>query len=174
MPPTASAPRRAFTIRRIRTRFLGLSLDQCIQAFFGGHALTAIVILTLITVFLFKEGFSFFGQNRDNLRIYRQSGMEYVDVLRELERDHTSLTRYLYDIRLRTLQQLTGAGGRSLAEANAALAELDAFAARFGDAVVPIRGFVSDYGEIAVSIKTRFIENQDFADMDPAPVAELR
>lgn len=164
MSSTTPEPKRTFSIRRVRTKILGLSLDQCIQAFFGGHALTAVIVLTLITVFLFKEGIDFFGQNRENLRIYRQSGMEYVDVLRELERDHTSLTRYLYDIRLRALQHLTGPGGRSLPEANAALADLDALVERFGDAVVPIRGFVSDYGEVAVGIKTRFIENQDFAE----------
>lgn len=162
VPPPANVP--AFAIHRRRTRILGLTLDQCIQTFFGGHALTAVIVLTLITVFLFKEGFEFFGQNRSNLEIYRQSGMEYVDVMREIERDHTSLTRYLFDIRMRAVRHLTGPGGRSVAEANAALAGFDAFAERFGDAAGPMRGFVSDYGEVAVGIKTRSIENQDFTE----------
>ena len=40
--------------------------EQAIKVFFGGNALVALVVLALITVFLFREGFGFFGQNLAN------------------------------------------------------------------------------------------------------------
>ncbi len=161
IPPPEPVP--SFKIHKARTKVFGLSLDECIQVFFGGHAFMAVVVLGLITFFLFKEGLAFFSLNRDNLRVYRQAGLEYVDIMRQQERDHTALTRYLFDIRMRAVQDLTGPGGLSVAEANARLAEFDTFANAYGDAVIDLRGLVSDYGEVAVGIKTRYIESQDFA-----------
>ena len=46
--------------------------DNLIKSFFGSNALVAIVVLALITIFLFREGFGFFGQNyqlRENFTI---------------------------------------------------------------------------------------------------------
>ena len=48
--------------------------ESAIKAFFGSNALVAIIVLTLITIFLFREGFGFFGQNLANLRLYRAGG----------------------------------------------------------------------------------------------------
>lgn len=157
MPPEPPASPSPFPIIKARTRLLGLTFDECIQAFFGGNAVMAVVILALITLFLFREGASFFGQNRENLTVYRQAGLEYVDFMRQQEQDHTALTRYLSDLRLRTLQHLTGPGGLTLAAANTQLAPFDEFANRYSDAVVPLRGFVSDLTEVATAIKTKFI-----------------
>ena len=56
--------------------------ESAIRAFFGSNALVAIIGLTLITIFLFREGSGFFGQNLANLRLYRQAGLEYVDIIR--------------------------------------------------------------------------------------------
>lgn len=61
------------------------------------------VVLTLITYFLFQEGFGFFGQNHRSLLTYRQAGLEYVDYIRQQETGHTALNRYLADLRLRSL-----------------------------------------------------------------------
>jgi phosphate transport system permease protein len=164
-PPAAQAdpsPAPAFAIRKARTRFLGLTLDECIQGFFGGNAFVAVIILALITLFLFREGADFFGQNRDNLTIYRRAGLEYVDLIRGQERDHTALTRYLSNIRLQTLRHLTDTEKLSVAEANARLAPFDDFADRFSDAILPLRGLASDLGEVAVSTKQRHEDNQNF------------
>ena len=60
--------------------------ESAIRAFFGSNALVAIIVLTLITIFLFREGFGFFGQNLANLRLYRQAGLEYVDIIRAASR----------------------------------------------------------------------------------------
>ncbi len=158
-PSTETRP--PFVIAKTRTRFFGLSLDECIQSFFGGSALVAVLVLGLITLFLFREGAGFFAQNRQNLTVYRQAGLEYVDFIRQQERDHTALTRYLADIRLRALTHLTQVENLPLAEANERLAAFDAHAERYADAVLPVRGFVSDLGDVASAIKQKFEINED-------------
>src|SRR6187549_884485 len=109
MPTTASSPSgpATFDIGRRRLRFLGLSLDDVIRAFFGGNALVAVIVLTLITYFLFREGAGFFGQNRENLEVYRSAGLEYVDIVRRVETEHSSLSRVLSDLRQRALVHYT-------------------------------------------------------------------
>src|SRR5436305_3462539 len=105
-------------------------IEQLIKAFFGGNALVAVIVLALITIFLFREGFGFFGQNLGNLRLYRQAGLEYVDIIRARQSDHEALSRKLSELRL---QQFRSMETRhvSLDEIDAALAPFDRFAANF-------------------------------------------
>lgn len=160
--PAPAEPAPVFAIHKPRTRFLGLTMDECIRALFGGNAFVAVIVLGLITFFLFKEGAAFFGQNRDALRTYRQAGLEYVDLMRGQEQDHTALTRYLFDIRLRAIRKLAETEGVAAAEAQARFKEFDAYAERFGDTVLPLRGLVSDLSDVATDIKTRYNENEDY------------
>ncbi len=160
-PPSAAPARRGLFAREGRWRLFGLTFDQCIKAFFGGNALVAVIVLTLITVFLFREGFDFFGQNRQNLLIYRRAGLEFVDLIRAQETDHTALTRYLSDLRLRQLNHFIQQRHLGLPAANAALAAYDDFAGKYGDADEPLRGRVSDLTELATGIKTKFMVRQD-------------
>ncbi len=157
--PSSSPPE--FAITKTRTRFLGLTLDECIQTFFGGNAFVAVVVLGLITVFLFREGAGFFAQNRSNLELYRKAGLEYVDLFRLQEEDHTALTRYLFDLRVRTFTHYTETEGLELAEANQRLGGFDDYSYDFGDTVEPLRGAVMDLGELATAIKTRALVNED-------------
>ena len=89
-----------------RFRSLGLKLDHWMHYYFGANALVAIVILILITIFLFREGIGFFPENLNNLRLYRQSGLEYVDIIRAQVDDHTALSRYLQNLRQKQLEKL--------------------------------------------------------------------
>jgi phosphate transport system permease protein len=157
--PTASPI--DFAVRKKRLKLLGLTLDDAIKAFFGGNAIVSIVVLTLITVFLLREGAGFFGQNRANLQVYRNAGLEYIDFIRQQQTDHTALTRYLSDLRLRQLTHLTAEKKLTLADANTALAGFDDFANAFSDTVEPVRGLVSELTEAATAIKTKFIVTQD-------------
>src|SRR4051794_31286191 len=86
---------------RTKARRAQNAIEQGIKAFFGGNALVAVIVLALITIFLFREGFGFFGQNLANLRLYRQAGLEYVDIIRGVQSEHEALSRKLSDIRLR-------------------------------------------------------------------------
>ncbi|MBL9203917.1 MAG: phosphate ABC transporter permease subunit PstC [Opitutaceae bacterium] len=164
MPPetnSAALPSPTFNIVKRRLSFFGLTLDECIQVFFGGNAFVAVVILGLITYFLFREGAEFFGQNRQNLTVYRQAGLEYVDFMRRQEQAHTALTRDLFELRMRAVSDMTTRQGLTLAEANQRLASFDDYAGRFDDAIGPLRGMVADLTEVATAIKTKFNINQD-------------
>ena len=116
-PPPQPAPPPDFAVQKRRLRFLGLTLDDTIKAFFGGNAVVAVIVLALITVFLFREGAGFFGQNRSNLEIYRRAGLEYVDFMRRQTDDHSALTRYLSDVRLRQVAMVRPAAIEVIIEA---------------------------------------------------------
>lgn len=160
-PPTAPAAPANFAVTKRKVRLLGLTVDDTIKAFFGGNAIVAVIVLALITVFLVREGFGFFTQNRQNLEVYRRAGLEYVDFMREQSEAHTALTRYLSDLRLRQLLALTEKEKRSLDDANAALAGFDAFADEFAGTVEPLRGLVTELTEQATAIKTKFVVTED-------------
>ena len=64
-------------------RFKGRSTEGLIKAFFGGNAALTIVILILIIVFLLREGIGFFPKYRQELQVYRRSGLEFVDIARK-------------------------------------------------------------------------------------------
>jgi len=161
--PQATAPDKPSVgdalLNRNRFRVLGLTPDDMIKYFFNGNAVVAIVVLALITVFLFREGIGFFsqgffGQNLRNLRIYRLAGLEYVDFIRGEVEDHTALTRSLNASRLEQFNKLT-AGGKSPEQISEALAPFDAFADAYGDSVEDVRGILSDLTEAATAIKQK-------------------
>ncbi|BCU78632.1 phosphate ABC transporter permease subunit PstC [Luteolibacter sp. LG18] len=64
-------------------RFKGRSTEGLIKAFFGGNAALTIIILILIIVFLLREGVGFFPKYRQELQVYRRSGLEFVDIARK-------------------------------------------------------------------------------------------
>ncbi len=163
MPAKRPSSHPSFLRHRARFRVLGLTVDDMIRAFFGGNAIVSVVVLALITVFLFKEGYSFFGDNRRNLETYRRAGLEYVDIMRAQLQDHIALTRYLSDLRLRQFRHLTEVEGRTLAEAGENLAAFDGFSDRFSDTAIDLRGLVEDLSDQAIATKTQFIVNQDKA-----------
>src|SRR5438876_3712848 len=117
--------------------------DDFIKAFFGSNALIAIVVLGLITIFLFREGFGFFGQNLRNIRLYRRAGLEYVDIMRDAANAHAALSRGL---------NLTRKSVETTESAEA-LARFDQFSAAFSDSADDLNGLVSDAGEKAVALR---------------------
>ncbi len=64
------------------------------------------VVLVLITLFLFREGFGFFGGNLQNLRVYRSGGLEYVDIIRDQADANSALSRALSDVRVKELSEI--------------------------------------------------------------------
>ncbi|PYI92541.1 MAG: phosphate ABC transporter permease subunit PstC [Verrucomicrobia bacterium] len=137
---------------RRKSRRAQMAIEQGIKAFFGGNALVAVIVLALITIFLFREGFGFFGQNLANLQLYRQAGLEYVDIIRAVTTQHEALSRKLSEIRLREVRSLEK---RNAApdEINAALAPFDQFASGFSDTAENLHGLVSDLTEQASALK---------------------
>ncbi len=154
--------------------------EQLIRVFFGGNALVAIVVLGLITIFLFREGFGFFGQNLTNLRLYRESGLEYVDIIRGQARGHTALVRGLNSIRARQFERLQDAG-RSPEQILAALAPFDQFLESFSTSGEDLNGIVSDLGEQASALNAELsaqaellVARENLAQRGGAPGIEIK
>jgi phosphate transport system permease protein len=146
------ADHRSLIPTRTKGRRAQNTIERGIKAFFGGNALVAVIVLALITIFLFREGFGFFGQNLANLRLYRQAGLEYVDIVRSVQSEHEALSRKLSEIRLRQVQAMQ-ARGVQVDAINAALAPFDQFAASFSDSAENLRGLVSDLSDQASALK---------------------
>ena len=135
-----------------RVSFLGLNWDAVVKYFFGGNAWVAIIILALITLFLFREGAGFVGQNVENLRTYRAAGLEYVDILRGQSEEFTNLSRQLNAIRLQQVKKMF-ADKIDLKEVNASLKPFDEFSSKFSEAGSPLYGLVSDLTDVASAAK---------------------
>ena len=151
---------------RTKSRRAQNAVEQAIKVFFGGNALVAVIVLALITIFLFREGFGFFGQNLANLRLYRQAGLEYVDIIRARQSDHEALSRKLSEIRLRQFRAME-TRHVPLEEINTALAPFDQFATSFSDAADNLRGLVSDLTDQASALKEQLAAG-DFSTRDTA------
>ncbi len=165
-PQAASADQPSIgeaLLNRNRLRIFGLTPDEIIKYFFNGNAIVAIVVLALITIFLFREGAGFFGQNLRNLRIYRLAGLEYVDFIRHQVDEHTSITRSLNASRLAQFTKLTNAG-KTPEQITEILAPFDAFATAYGDSVDDMRGILSDLTDAATAVKQKEQINLDMLD----------
>jgi phosphate transport system permease protein len=125
--------------------------DDLIKVFFGSNAFVAIVVLALITLFLFREGFGFFGQNLRSIRLYRHAGLEYVDIMRGATDGYAGLSRELN--RVRQIAQST--------ESIANLKAFDQFANAFTDSAESLNGLISDAGDQAVALRDSLAANGD-------------
>ena len=124
-----------------------MTSESAIKAFFGSNALVAIVVLALITIFLFREGFGFFGQNLANLRLYRHAGLEYVDILRDQAQQHAALSRKLGEIRQLEMRNGPGSNPESF----------DEFASAFSDSGEFLNALVSDANDQALALRDSLI-----------------
>jgi phosphate transport system permease protein len=127
-----------------------VTTEAAIKAFFGSNALVAIVVLALITIFLFREGFGFFGQNLASLRLYRRAGLEYVDIIRAQAEGHAALSREISDIRL---QEVRAQADQPVLE------KFDQFAAAFSDTGTDLNGLLSDATDQAVALREALLRS---------------
>src|SRR5277367_1487552 len=129
---------------RGRSLIPGLTKDDLIKYFFFGSACISILVLGLIMLSLFSQsvGFNpvqgFFGQNYRNLLVYRQAGLEFVDIIKKESDGLDGLSQVLADARLAEFKRLLDHGNaqgktedQSLADANAALGPFDEYAGKF-------------------------------------------
>ena len=160
--------------KKSRRRFLGLTTDDAIKYFFGGNAALSIVVLFLIMLLLLKEGFDFVPLNRFNTQIYRQAGLEYVDILRGQVEDHATLGRSLQQLRLREFRALDKQG-LTLEAVNARLAPLDAFTQRFSEAASGHQEMLSTLSDEAVAVKQRVSDaREENPKLDAASAFDFR
>lgn len=148
-------PMKDAILSKNKFRILGHDSDGLIRMVFAGNAWIAIIILALITFSLFREGIGFFPQHAENLRVYRQAGLEYVDIIRDQHAAHGAMLRFLQKIRQDKLASGAGVGASDASRA-AALASLDALARNFDNAVIPLDTLLGDMTRTASEIKERW------------------
>jgi phosphate transport system permease protein len=157
---TQTDSKPAFSKRR--SLFLGKDSDSIIKSFFGSNAMVAIVVLALITIFLFKEGAGFIGLYHKSLEEYRASGLEYVDILKEQRDDYTELTRYLNDVKAEWINNLK-ADGLPQAEISKTVFSPEAKALFLGYMRVgsDLKKFVKQKMDVAIEIRDQHSTNQN-------------
>jgi len=158
--PQTDPNKPAFSERR--ALFFGQDSDSIIKAFFGSNAMVAIVVLALITIFLFKEGAGFVGLYHKSLQEYRLSGLEYVDVLKEKREDYTELTRYLNDVKAQWINELRDSGA-SQSDINKAVFSPEAKALFLGymRAGSDLKKFVKTKMDVAIEIRDQHTTNEN-------------
>jgi phosphate transport system permease protein len=136
--PTAQSP---LNLRRQRDpRVFGVDRQSLLKAFFGGNAIVAVIVLLLITFFLFREGLSFFPQYREDMELYRRSGMEYASLVKQEHDRFNELLGQLVDIRKRQIRQLESQG-KTREEIAALTAPMQAYFYDFSDLAIPLRDY---------------------------------
>jgi phosphate transport system permease protein len=154
-PPATRVLTREALLRKRRGWFFGLTGDQFVKYVFQGNAAISIIVLALITFTIFRDAVGFLPQNQSNLRIYREAGLEFVDMLREQVKDHSAISRYLASIRSSELDHLTKGQGLPAAQAQTKLAGFDDFANRFADTIGEHETILGTMGDLASSVKER-------------------
>jgi phosphate transport system permease protein len=162
-PNNQDSPKPAFSKRR--ALFLGQDSDSLIKKFFGSNAMVAILVLALITIFLFKEGAGFVGLYHKSLVDYRQSGLEYVDILKEKREGYVELTRYMNDVRAQWINELKASGlSQEAIGQKISSEEAKAFFFGYTRAGSGIRQFVKTKMDSAVASRDQNATNQNLQD----------
>ena len=156
----SDTPKNRYDLSSRRKTFLGLSWEQALKGLFGGNALVSIAVLALITLFLFKEGIGFFGQYRDSLALHRESGLEYVELMRKELDAFSALEKYLNSIRSAQSEQLA-VEGLEFSKIKAILREDEDFFYYFEDLGFPLREQILESNEVAISARDSYREALD-------------
>jgi len=167
-------PLREAISTRGRSIIPGLTKDDVIKYFFGANAWISIVVLGLIMLSLYGQSVGlnpvsgFFGQNYRNLLVYRQAGLEFVDIIKKETAGISQLDDELNVVRLAELKKLLAEGKRqgksedqSLTDANAALAPYDDYTTRLGALSGELDGIVSTLGDTVTATKEAIKEVED-------------
>ena len=159
-------PLREALLTKGRSFVPGLSREKVIKYFFGANAWIAIIVLALIMLSLYDQsiGFNptegFFGQDYRSLLIYRQAGLEFIDIIKKEGTDLDDIGKYLADVRLAELKKMLRKG-KTLEEANAALAPFDAYAGKLSDLSSPLNGIASDLSDTAIATRDQVKDVSD-------------
>ena len=163
-PPVARLSTQQALLRRRRGWFFGLTGDQFVKYIFQGNAAISIVVLALITFTIFRDAVGFLPANHENLVIYRQAGLEYVDLFRDQVTAHSTISRYLATVRAQQFATLTKGQGLAPAAAQAQLAGFDDFANRFADTISEEETLLGEMTDLATAVKDRQKVAQDMAE----------
>lgn len=131
----------------------GISFERLIRFFFASNAGLTIVIVGLIIVFLAKEGLGFFPGYQREREIYRITGMEYVDLSREVLSNHESLVSML---------------NRSY------FAEINGQAKNELDRSTQGSNLASQMDEVTIAVRDQYFENIEGENVSADLIAQLK
>lgn len=163
-PPVPRLSAHEALLRKRRGWFFGLTGDQFVKYVFQGNAVVSIIVLGLITFTIFRDAAGFLPANHENLRVYRQAGLEYVDLFRTQVTAHSTISRFLASVRAKQFASLTKKQGLPTAAAQAQLAGFDAFANRFADTINEEETLLGTMTDMVVAVKDRKKMAEDFAE----------
>jgi phosphate transport system permease protein len=159
-------PLREAISSRGRSIIPGLTKDELIKYFFAGNAWVAIVVLGLIMFSLYRESIGidpvdgFLGENYRSLLVYRQAGLEFVDILKAETGRVDAIGKYLTDARLRELEREIAADKKqgqsedqAIAAANVALAPFDDYVDKFGSLSDPLNAIISPLNDTVTATR---------------------
>ncbi len=163
-------PFTAESIQKKGDGFLGVEKALLIKAFFGGNALVAIIVLALITFFLFREGIEFFPQYRAEMQLFRESGQEFVGLVKEEVDQFNELQGELQDVQTKVITKLYDEG-KEWEEVTALTKPFQDFVREAGASIQPLSKVVKEATTIAVGAKEKVIEyniRKGIEGMDPS------
>jgi phosphate transport system permease protein len=163
---------------RGRSIIPGLTKDELVKWFFGGNAWVSIVVLFLIMLSLFSQSIGlnpfegFFAQNYHNKVVYRQAGLEFVDILQKETEGVDQLGQYLSAARLAELKRLLAGAKKqgkpddqAMTDATAGLAPIDDYANKLSALADPLKDIISDLKGTAMDTRDalKIVEDQKAA-----------
>ena len=173
MPSKLShTPFDAESIKKKGKGILGVERGTLIKAFFGGNAFVAIIVLALITIFLFREGAGFFPQYRRDMELYRKSGQEFVALMKEEVDEFNDLQRKLDQVQVDIITRLYDEG-KSWEEVTALTGPFQEFTKTTRAAVAPLEGVVKNGIKISVAAKEKVKVNETRRTIAGVNYAEL-
>jgi len=159
MPPSLShTPFNAESIKKQGGGLLGVEWGTLIKAFFGGNAFVAIIVLALITIFLFREGAEFFPQYRRDMELHRKSGQEFVGLMKEEIDDFNALQSELDQVQVDIITRLYDQG-KTWEEVNAISGPFQQFTLSTRETVKPLKTVVKEAMTLSVAAKEKVLVN---------------
>jgi phosphate transport system permease protein len=159
-------PLREALLTKGRSFVPGFSRERLIKYFFASNAWVAIIVLGLIMLSLFDQsvGFNpsrgFFGQDYSNLVVYRQAGLEFVDIIKKESTDLDDIGKYLADVRLAELKKLLR-HHHTLDQANALLGPYDDYVDKLTGLDSGLTDIAGPLGDTAVATRDALKDVED-------------
>ena len=135
-----------------RLKFWKWNAEDGIRLLFQSNALVALVILGLITLFLFREGIGFFPEYRRELELYRRSGQEAVEVIRQQSLAHSALGKLLNEV---------GKKEKQVSKHSVDSKSLNEYVVKFRAIASPLNVFLSELTEKVTGVKEQYRLAQD-------------
>lgn len=149
-----------------KSKIFGAQKSSLIRSFFATNAIASIVVLVLITIFLFKEGIGFIGQYKTSLNTFVRSGLQYVTILQDERDAYTKISRELNTIKGDWISHMKQVQGMTFRETKKQTntPEAKKFFRGYKALGADLSEYVSEKTMAATTLRDKFITNQNLRD----------